>query len=728
MKMASEIDQLEAVSLMSNVERDGDAGEGGKANINKHPTRRTHATNKVQITWRSRIKVVILLVLPLFAAVTIFNEYAIAFVRILPDDQVVPIPDDQGTAAGDLDMEELVKNLLEAKQNFYEIQTADYGEYADQIFDTVSVMGYFKSPTTLSQERLKRSLQMKILESLVLEHPKSEKKKEVTFTWVIGGHSASAGHGNLFKQASPNVIEESLQPIFRSIGIQFYAKNYGMGGTSSGPEVALCMESIFGPNNIDILSWDYALSEKLNKELYNLWMQRAQLHSSRPILFSFGQRYADECHVELEENGGAGFECAKNFNNLRNIFPDSDDPDLNSTNFPRAIKDYMCKGHPETKKPCGDKAVKFNTSQVCPDGVKGKVSWHNGWKDHLLIGRIAAAFIIENLLEAIDDMLGVNVNVDIDIDGDDSSSASGMKTKTSTSASQQPESDDDEASNSNSDSNNSKVVKVQPSISVSYLRYLYALKEEETSQFFDSEPNRHIYTKGYGIQVANFTHFQRSRGWCRTALLPSQARYDGVVTDSLNKFNVTYLHAGRTDYKDEGYDINKLPESEPDNDETPIHLVYNIENSRSICEHAEIDFKDAFFVRVTDKWMTTTIPNDSELSYFETIDDPHGFITICTRFIRPGIYPKDYVKIPEMVGIEEIDQPVKGDWGIKVNGVKVTNATVISKDYGRDRCYVLKHDGDDNDGYYFPNVDGRYKLQFRVPRAGNLYISSIVVM
>ncbi len=86
MKMASEVDQLEAVSLMSNAEWGGDAGEGGKANINKYPTRRTHATkatHKVQIT-RKSLQAVILLVLSLCAAVMLFKE---------------------GTAAGDLDLD-----------------------------------------------------------------------------------------------------------------------------------------------------------------------------------------------------------------------------------------------------------------------------------------------------------------------------------------------------------------------------------------------------------------------------------------------------------------------------------------------------------------------------------------------------------------------------------------------------------------------------------------------
>lgn len=661
--VASEFDQLEARSLVS-VEKHGP--------MDKMPTRHYD-----QFRWRS-IQAVLLL--SLCAAITLFKE----------DVMTLLISDARNV--GDMEMgrvvtknatDELMYNALEGKRMFDETQAEDYGEYAEQIFDTVSVMGYFASPTALSKERLKRSLQMKIIQTLL------EPDKEVTFTWAVGGHSAAAGHGNLFKQAYANIIEESLRPIFESIGIQFYAKNYAMGGTKSAPEVALCMESIFGPD-VDIISWDYGMTDGRARPLYNLWMQRARLHPSRPILFSFGQRYSSLCHVDLESDGGAGF--ASNYDNARNIFPNSDDPEVNTTDFPRAVKDYICNnGHVETGDPCGEKEVKFHTIDMCPV-IGYQTSWHNGWKDHLFIGRIASAFIIENLLEAIHDMIG-------EPDGNHTSGASTIHN----------EHDEDG--------------KMEPSLSASYLHYLQELKDKETAQFFQNEPLEDIFDHGYGIKEANFTHFQRSRGWCRTSLLPSQARYDGVVMESNS--TVTYLHGGRTDYEDEGHPITHLPTPEPDNDETPIHLAYNIKNNRNICKYAEIDFKDTFFVRDEDNWMETTIPNDAELEYFDTIEKPQGVITICTLVMDWNKYPADYVTIPEMVGLVNITDPVEGDWGIMINGKKATGATAISNDK---RCFVLKHDQDEG-GYYFPDADnGRYKLQFRVPRAGNLYISSMTVM
>ena len=51
------------------------------------------------------------------------------------------------------------------------------------------------------------------------------------FTWTTGGHSASAGHGDLHSESYTAVMGDDVKPIFEAIGIDFKAKNYAMGGT-----------------------------------------------------------------------------------------------------------------------------------------------------------------------------------------------------------------------------------------------------------------------------------------------------------------------------------------------------------------------------------------------------------------------------------------------------------------------------------------------------------------
>jgi hypothetical protein len=51
------------------------------------------------------------------------------------------------------------------------------------------------------------------------------------YVWATGGHSASAGHGNLYNESYTAFFERGVKPIFEAIGIEFEARNYAMGGT-----------------------------------------------------------------------------------------------------------------------------------------------------------------------------------------------------------------------------------------------------------------------------------------------------------------------------------------------------------------------------------------------------------------------------------------------------------------------------------------------------------------
>jgi len=61
-----------------------------------------------------------------------------------------------------------------------------------------------------------------------------------------GGHSAAAAHGNYFSESYTAVLERSLRAVFESVGLYFVGRNYAMGGTSSGPEIASCVDAVFG--------------------------------------------------------------------------------------------------------------------------------------------------------------------------------------------------------------------------------------------------------------------------------------------------------------------------------------------------------------------------------------------------------------------------------------------------------------------------------------------------
>lgn len=66
------------------------------------------------------------------------------------------------------------------------------------------------------------------------------------FVWASGGHSASAGHGNLHNESYTAYMENAAKPAFDAIGIEFEGRNYGMGSMQSAPLLSLCNEAVYG--------------------------------------------------------------------------------------------------------------------------------------------------------------------------------------------------------------------------------------------------------------------------------------------------------------------------------------------------------------------------------------------------------------------------------------------------------------------------------------------------
>jgi hypothetical protein len=130
----------------------------------------------------------------------------------------------------------------------------------------VSVGRVILQSPTLRQEwgprRMRNLMMRKLLQVLVVTGDDFDNDHKdpnaVTFVWATGGHSSSAGHGNLHNESYTAVLERAVSGVFQSAGIRFEGRNRAMGGTNSYPEIALCGQEVFGLD-IDVLSWDYAM-------------------------------------------------------------------------------------------------------------------------------------------------------------------------------------------------------------------------------------------------------------------------------------------------------------------------------------------------------------------------------------------------------------------------------------------------------------------------------------
>mmetsp|Transcript_7710 Transcript_7710/g.11021 ORF Transcript_7710/g.11021 Transcript_7710/m.11021 type:complete len:630 (-) Transcript_7710:48-1937(-) len=314
----------------------------------------------------------------------------------------------------------------------------EYGEYYGLIFDSAMMDRIFMM-NNISRERLKRRMMIKILQSLSKENEPNKyeddgnlREQDITFTWVTGGDSSAAGHGNLLEQSYTAVLEDTVKDVFASLGIKFIARNYAMGGYVSAPELALCMESIYG-SDIDVLNWDFAKMDGTNHHRAALWGSRAGVHPSKPILFMMDDLSSKrfETFLSLESRGlSVALFDRRSYLQMK-LFRAPDSKRDNVEIIPDALKYFMCNGATEGVEACDDLA-NFNMcaqkgGEEClrkkwPNNVVCKVPAHKmlhlpGWKDHQLIGRLLGMTLVTILSEAIVDLDWYQMNPSSDIYG-----------------------------------------------------------------------------------------------------------------------------------------------------------------------------------------------------------------------------------------------------------------------------------------------------------------------
>jgi hypothetical protein len=170
---------------------------------------------------------------------------------------------------------ELTKTRLQLEERFRE----EYGESYGQLYDPIQVQNHVFKSSPMSRDRLKRRLLQKIVQKLV------DPTLDVNFVWATAGDSSAAGHGNMYNQSYTAILERTVQPAFQALGLNFVGRNYAMSWYQSAPELALCMESVYG-SDIDVLNWDFSMQDgDAHAYKTELWVERASVHPSLPLLF-----------------------------------------------------------------------------------------------------------------------------------------------------------------------------------------------------------------------------------------------------------------------------------------------------------------------------------------------------------------------------------------------------------------------------------------------------------
>jgi hypothetical protein len=564
----------------------------------------------------------------------------------------------------DLLLGRLVKTRMEIETNLRE----QYKDFYGSLYDPVQIHKNIFLASRVSRDRLKRRLAQKIL--LKILQPDSE----IDFIWVTAGDSSAAGYGNLFNQSYTAVLERTVRPAFQAMGLNFVARNYGMSWYNSAPELAFCMNEVYGSQgDIDILNWDFSMQDgEAHSYKTELWVERAISHPELPILFFVDQRTSPRLIMlqrKLEKNGvGFVFMDKVGVNKVRSrITEDAKAPAVRNWVCPGGavegsiqcddpVRYFLCEQR-ETAKNCLD--AKYNIVTGCESGQKSN---HPGWKEHQFKGLLLAHFILDLLEEAIIALDGMIYPY-------------------------------------------GKYGSTRPQAVLDRLNTLHKLDIQNAS----SSPIP-PYFPGVDEDVMRMltpSLFFRGNSVCHTAVLPAQSRYHGRVTDS-----------GRVGSPDGGYDTgeNKVM-CKAENGLLPLAFE---SSDRHRCISPKIDHKDFFYLRNQDGWLHTTVPTKLEVQAYQR-SKPHGIIIICLQVCPMDRCSDDYV------GFGQSSQHGHAKIIMKVDDRDVKN--VLSLDHG---CYALESDTGIRWGAG-SQQDGQYKVSFRlqVKLSGLTYsvkISSIVVM
>lgn len=178
-------------------------------------------------------------------------------------------------------MQEIQRSLYDARQEFDNTMQGLYGQtFFPLIFHRVSEAFEMQN---ITRARFLRRLTIKLLNAYL--YPSSS-TDDTTVTWITGGHSNAAAHGNLYNQSYTASLERYAQKAFQAVGLDFVAKNYAMGGYSSGVEISLCLESVYG-KYFDFYSWDFGMTVSYFFVLFffSLSLKIHCLYLDRPLFF-----------------------------------------------------------------------------------------------------------------------------------------------------------------------------------------------------------------------------------------------------------------------------------------------------------------------------------------------------------------------------------------------------------------------------------------------------------
>lgn len=168
--------------------------------------------------------------------------------------------------------------------------------------------------------------------------------------------------------------------MFQAVGLDLVARPFGMGGTTSAPEIAGCAKEVYG-TDVDLITWDYGMTDGKNHWRMEFFAHRVMILPNHPTLLVLNAGIEDarrELVDHLTEQGMAVMREDGHFMVKKCLsFPDSryrsqDELD----DMPEHVAHFRCGYNIENGVGCME--YKYRHNGTCDDRSH-QTNWHKGW-------------------------------------------------------------------------------------------------------------------------------------------------------------------------------------------------------------------------------------------------------------------------------------------------------------------------------------------------------------
>jgi hypothetical protein len=217
------------------------------------------------------------------------------------------------------------------------------------------------------------------------------------FYYVMGGHSAAAGHGNNFPQTYMMEFANIMEPVLHKLGVRLITRNLAMGGYGT-LHYSMGGSTLYGET--DVMVWDSSMTEKDPADI-DLFHKQVLLGGEKvPVLLG-----GDPYNLKVETGDKLWYGGILSGKSSLPVTADIDQV----TELPWAVQYMSCDAN--VHELCGDKGNpnKYHATCWVPRSdynpvkqgkVGGQASWHPGDRVHKFEARKQTMIMLPALEEA----------------------------------------------------------------------------------------------------------------------------------------------------------------------------------------------------------------------------------------------------------------------------------------------------------------------------------------